>query len=141
LLLGIVLRQTENHVRRCLHGALDDSDGVPKRVLRGVALSDAIERITPSADHPVHRIDGFLARDLAGSVATHPVRHDVQPEVVIDEESIFVQLSALSDVGQSGTVVLQLILVQQWRPPTGPRALRLAKNAKVHQEEGGNRSP
>jgi hypothetical protein len=94
-----------------------------------------------SADHAVHRVHGFLARDLAGRVPAHPVRYDVQAETVVDEERVLVQLSALSDVGQARTVVLQLILVQQWRPPTGPRVLRLAKNDEFHQEERGNRAP
>jgi hypothetical protein len=124
-----------------LDGALDNPDGFPKRVLRGVTLRNPIELTVPSADHAVHCVHGFLASDLAGGVPTHPVRDDVQAQVVVDKERVFVQLSALSDVGQSRTVVLQLILVQQWRPLTGPRVLRLAKNSEVHQEERGNRAP
>ena len=63
----------------------------------------------PSAYHAVYRVHGLLACNLAGGVAAHPVCDDVQPEVVVDQEGILVQLSALSDVGQSRTVVLQLI--------------------------------
>jgi len=57
----------------------------------------------------VHSVHGLLARDLAGGVASHPVGNHVQPQVVVHEERILVQLSALSDVGQSGTMILQLI--------------------------------
>jgi len=88
----------------------------------------------------VDRVDGLLARDLACGVTTHPVRDDVQTQVVVYEERILVELSPLSDVGQSRTVVLQLILIQQWRRPTGPRLVRLAKNTRFHQEQGGIRT-
>ncbi len=77
LLIGVVLRQPEHHVRRSLYGALDDPDGPPKRVLGNVTLRDAIEGIVAPADHAVHRVDGFLACDLASGVAAHPVRDDV----------------------------------------------------------------
>jgi hypothetical protein len=42
-------------------------------------------------------------------VAPHPVGDHIQSQVVVDEERILVQLSTLSDVGQSRTVILQRI--------------------------------
>ena len=72
-------------------------------------MGDAIERIVASADHAMHRVHSFLARDLTGGVPAHPIRYDVQAQIVVDKERVLVQLSALSDVGQSGTVILQLI--------------------------------
>jgi hypothetical protein len=61
----------------------------------------------------VDGIDGLLTRDLASSVPSHPVSDDVEPKGVVDEERVLVQLSSLAYVGQSRTVVLQLVLVQQ----------------------------
>ena len=67
----------------------------------------------PSTDHAVHGIDRLLTRDLPRGMAAHAVCDDVETQVVVDQEGVFVQLSALTDIGQSRTVVLQLILVQQ----------------------------
>jgi hypothetical protein len=61
----------------------------------------------------VDGVDGFLTRYLARRVPTHSVGHDVEPQGIIDQERVLVQLSALAYVGQSRTVVLQFILVQQ----------------------------
>jgi len=109
LLLGIVLRQAEDHIGRSLDGALDDSNGLPKRVLRGVTRRNAIESIGPPGDHAVHRAHGLLAGELAGGVTTHPIGYDVQAQIVVDKERVLVRLSALSDIGQPCTMVLQLI--------------------------------
>ena len=79
-----------------------------KMVAQG-ALSHAIESIVPSADHAMHRVHGLLARDLAGCVPAHPVRYDVEAQIVVYKERVLVQLSALPDVGQSRTVILQLV--------------------------------
>jgi tetratricopeptide (TPR) repeat protein len=82
-------------------------------------------------------LDGLFTRNLTRSVAAHAIRHDVQPQVVVDQKGVFVQFSALANIGQSRTVVLQIVLFGEWRPPTGPGSIRLAKKGVLHQEEGG----
>jgi hypothetical protein len=67
----------------------------------------------------MHRVDRFLTRDFTSRVPTHSIGDDIEPQDVVDQEGVLIQLSALAYVGQSRTVVLQLVLIQQWRPPTG----------------------
>ena len=55
-------------------------------------------------------LDGLLTRNLASRMATHPVRDDIEPELIVHEKSVFVQLSTLADIGQARTVVLQIVL-------------------------------
>ena len=70
---------------------------------------DLVEGAVSANDHAVHGLDGLLASDFARCVSAHAVCDDVESKLVVDEEGIFVQLSALADVGQSRTVILQIV--------------------------------
>ena len=68
-----------------------------------------IERGVAPTHHSVNGVDGFLTCDLARGVPTHSIGHDVEPQDVVNQECVLVQLSALAYIGQSRTVVLQLV--------------------------------
>ena len=120
-----MLRQTEHHVRRGLHGAFDNPDRSAQRFLADVTLRNAIERLVASADHAVHRVDSFLACDLTSGVAAHPVRDDVQAELVVDHERILVQLPALSERRSVPHCDIATHPRSLCRPPSGARVPRL----------------
>src|SRR5580704_4507964 len=83
------LRDREHEVRCRLNGALHQ----PARRLRvflGYRVDQLAELAEAPLDHSVERVDGLAAGHLACRVASHAVGDDVQPELVVHEESVLV---------------------------------------------------
>src|SRR5262249_20787395 len=99
-LVAVQLGEPEHHVRRRLHRALDEPAG-DARIFRRESLRQSRRGAEPLLDHAVDRLDGFLARDLAGSVTAHAVGDDIKTQRVVDENRVLVTLPLLTDVGRA----------------------------------------
>ncbi len=54
------------------------------------------------AQKVAHGGDGEIAGDLAGLVPPHPVGHQVEAEIVVQEYPVFVGLPSAPDIGEAG---------------------------------------
>ena len=96
--LGAVdLRDRVDEVR----GRLDRALHQAARRAR-VGLRDRVDELAQTAhtalDHAVERVDRLAARDLAGRVASHPVSDDVEAQLVVHEERVFVHGALATEI-------------------------------------------
>ena len=96
-----------------------------QRVL-GLARLDPFTRFE---NRLAHRIDRQTRRMLARAVSPEPVRDRVDPEAIVDQQSVFVDLAFAADVSQSEAARLHArtsVLTLRWttlRPYTHRRQI------------------
>ena len=78
----------------------------------GGQLGTDVVATARSAGHTVASFSrsGELAGDLTDPTAVAAAVEGFEPELIVHEKSVFVQLSTLADIGQARTVVLQIVL-------------------------------
>src|SRR6187402_960759 len=92
---SVEFRHREQDVGRGLHRTFEQA-ARGAGFLFGLRPSER-ERALATLDHAVNGVDGFTARDLAGSVPAHAVGDHPQPEFVVTEVSVLVHRAATSD--------------------------------------------
>ena len=93
------LRDREDEVRGRLDGALHEPAG-RARVFLGHRVDELAQAADAALDHAVERVDRLAARHLSGGVAAHAVGDDVEAELVVHEERVFVHGALAPQIGQ-----------------------------------------
>ena len=68
------------------------------RAFSSEKLAREVQGALAALDHPVDGVDGLLARDLSGGVPAHAIGHDPQPQLVVAQVRVFIDLPAPAEV-------------------------------------------
>jgi hypothetical protein len=121
-LVGVQLRHAKDEIRGCLDGTFEQP-GACAQGFVGVDV-EQVELGLVALDHAVDGVDRFTAGHLPRRMTAHSVRNHPQPQLVVTQERVLVDLPFLADVGGSAGVEFQPVSVHAFelelRGSTGP---------------------
>ena len=109
-LVGLGLRARVDRAARGLHGVLEHLEDLVRLHAR-VVDAIAIEQVALVVHRVADLVHGDRRGDLAGGVPSHAIGDQEQPQLLVDEEVVLVELALAADIGRCGKRQLHLFTV------------------------------